>query len=76
MGLAQMFICFFPQNNTEKSKELFGQPNAHNKILFNYKKEGNSDSKTWTNLEDNMPSETNQVQMTDMYDSTNVWYLK
>ena len=28
------------------------------------------------NLENTMPSETNQVQMTDMYDSTNVRYLK
>ena len=33
-------------------------------------------STTWTNFEDNMPSETNQVQMTDMYDPTNVRYLK
>ena len=40
------------------------------------KKEGNSDTKTWTNLEDNMLSEINQVQMTDTYDSTNVWYPK
>ena len=37
MGLAKMFIWVFPQDYTEKPKELFGQPNAQNGILFNYK---------------------------------------